>query len=255
MRSSGTARLTGAVAALAGTGLLAVCLGGSTSQQPAASSGLAALPASQILSRATAAATAAGSLHFHSTTRAGSSSIIFNEDSAVSGGRQRITISSGGTMTVLLIHGVGYVNGNAAGLSGFLGLPAETAVALAGHWISVARGNPTYPLVATGVTTRSVLSEISPVGPLTKTAPMTVDGQTAVGVSGPAPASAGMPKGSRTTVYVAASGKPLPISCRQGPGGSQTRIALTHWGEHVSLAPPHQAVPVPSPSPAQPIPD
>jgi hypothetical protein len=251
-----TAKRTGAVAALTSLGLLAGLLAGCTggsSPKPAASSGLAALPAKEILSRADAAATAAGSLHFYSTTKAGSSSIIFNDDSASSGGRQDITISGGGKMTVLVVHSVGYVNGNATALSGFLGIPNPPAVQLAGRWISFTSGDPSYKLVVTGVTTSSVLSEINPVGTLTKTGPMTLDGQSVVAVSGPAPASDGMPAGSKVTVYVAATGQPLPVTCLEGSGHNQTRITLSRWGEHVSLAAP-PAIPLPSRTPSRPVP-
>jgi hypothetical protein len=250
-----TARQTGAAAAFLSLGLMAGLLAGCTGagQKPGATSGLAALPARQILSRADAAATAAGTLHFSSTTKAGSSSIVFSDDSASAGGRQDITISGGGQMTVLVVHSVGYVNGNATALSGFLGIPAATAVQMAGRWISFTNGDPAYKLVVTGVTTSSVLSEINPVGTLTKTGPITVDGQSVIAVSGPAPASDDMPKGSKVTVYVAATGRPLPVSCLEGSGPNQTRITLSRWGEHVSLAAP-QAIPLPSRTPSLPNP-
>jgi hypothetical protein len=247
-----TARLTRALAVLSSlglaAGLAAGCTSGGTSQSPATSSGLAALSPRQILSRAEAAATAAGSLHFSSTTKDGSSSIVFSDDSASSDGRQDITISSGGQMTVLVLRGVGYVDGNATALSGFLGLPSPTALQLAGRWISFTSGDPGYQQVVSGVTTGAVLSEITPVGALTKTAPTTVDGQTVVGVRGPAPASDGMPAGSKVTVYVAATGRPLPVSCLEGSGSDQTDITLSRWGEPVSVAVPQQAIPLPAPS-------
>ncbi len=246
-----TARVTGALAVLSSLGLVAGLVAGCTSgssQQPAASSGLAALSPKQILSKADAAATAAGTLHFSSNTKDGSSSIVFSDDSASAGGRQDITISDGGQMTVLVMHGIGYVDGNATALSGFLGLPNATAVQLAGQWISFTSGDPGYQQVVGGVTTSSVLSEINPVGTLTKTAPITLDGQSVVGVRGPAPAGDGMPKGSDVTVYVAATGRPLPVSCLEGSGKDLTHITLSRWGEPVSVTAPQHAIPVPAAS-------
>jgi hypothetical protein len=242
-------RLTSAVAAVSGLGLAAGLAAGCTSgagQAPAAGSGLAALSPRQILSRADAAATAAGSLHFHSTTQDGQSSIVFNDDSASGSGRQDITISGGGQMTVLVVAGVGYVNGNADALQGFLGLPAATAAQLAGQWISFSSGDPGYQQVVAGVTTSSVLAEITPVGSLTKIGPTTVDGQSVVGVRGAASSSAGMPAGTKITLYVAADGRALPVSCLEGSGSGQTDITLSQWGEHVSVAAPAHAVPLPS---------
>lgn len=258
MRPARTATLTVALAALSciglTAGLITGCSGSATSQPPAASSGLAALPPRQILSKADAAATAAGSLHFASTSKDGSSSIVFNDDSASSSGRQDITISGGGQMTVLVIHGVGYVDGNAAGLTGFLGLPNATAVQLAGRWVSFTSGDPGYQQVVDGVTTSSVLSEIDPVGALTKTAQTTVDGQSVVGVRGPAPATDGMPAGSTVTLYVAVTGRPLPVSALEGSGKDQTDITLSRWGESVSVSPPQGVIPLPSSTPSGPIP-
>lgn len=228
-------------------GLAAGCSGGSGSQPPA-QSGLAALPPQQILSKADTAAKAAGSLHFSSTTKVGPASIAFNDDSEPGGGRQDVTMSDGGQMTVLLLSGIGYVNGNAAALSGFLGLTDAMSAQLAGHWISFSPGSPGYQQVVDGVTTSSVLREITPASPLTKTARKTVDGQAVVGVSGPAPASAQMPRGSKITLYVAASGRPLPVSCLEGTGSNLTTLNLSHWGEQVSVAPPASAIPV-SPAP------
>jgi hypothetical protein len=235
-------------AVLAALFLVAGCTSG-TSQPPASSAGLAGLSAEQILSRADTAARAAGSVHFSSTTRQGSSSIVFSDDSAAGGGRQDITISGGGQMTVLLVSGVGYVNGNVAALTGFLGLSAATAAQLAGQWISFSSSSPGYAQVADGVTTGSVLGEITPVGTLTKTASRTVDGQRLIGVRGPAPASAQMPKGSTITLYVAATGRPLPVTCLEGTGRNQTDITLSHWGEQVSVSAPQTSVPVPAPTP------
>ena len=243
-----------AVSGLAVTGVLVAACSGGSGPQPPGPSGLAGMSPQQILSRADAAAKAAGSLHFASTSKDGSTSIVFNDDSAAGGGRQDITMSDGGQMTVLLVSGIGYVDGNATALAQFLGLPAAASTQLAGQWISFTQGSPGYQQVVDGVTTGSVLSEINPVGTLTKTAQRTVDGQAVVGVTGPAPASAQMPKGSKITLYVAATGRPLPVSCLEGTGSDQTKITLTHWGESVSVAPPQHAIPVPaqSASPAPP---
>jgi hypothetical protein len=245
--------LASALAALSALGLAAGLVAGCTasaSHAPAARSGLAALSPKQILARADAAATAAGTLHFYSSTQDGRSFIVFNDESAPGGGSQDITISGGGQMTVLVVAGVGYVDGNAAALQGFLGLPAATAAQLAGQWISFTPGDPDYQQVVAGVTTSSVLGEVTPVGALTATGPATVDGQSVVGVRGAAPASANMPAGSKITLYVAASGRPLPVGVLEGSGSDQTDITLSRWGERVSVAAPSHAVPLPSaPSP------
>jgi hypothetical protein len=246
-------------------GLTAGCTsGGGTSSKPSAQpsgsvgapsgSGVAALPAKQILSDAEAAATAAGSLHFSSATKEGSTSIDFTDDSSASGGRQVITLSDGGQMTVLVVSGVGYVNGNAEGLAGFLGMSEATATELAGKWIAVNSASPYYQQVVTGVTISSVLGEFAPVGRLTSTARQTVDGQSVIGVRGTASSDSGLPADSTVTLYVAATGRPLPVSCIEGAGADKNDVTFGHWGEPVSVSPPSATVPAPAPAPSQPVP-
>lgn len=224
------------------------CTGG-TSPEPPGPSGLAGLSAKQILSEALAAARAAGSVHSETTIRQGSSSLIFSDDSSAGGGRQYITLSSGGHMTVLLVAGTGYVRGNVAALTGFLGLPAPTALRMAGRWISFSKGDAGYEQVVTGVTTQSMLDEITPVGALTKTGVRTVGGQPLVGVRGRVRAGAGAPGGT-VTLYVAATGRPLPVSAEGNQQGPLTEV-FSRWGESVQVAAPPGAVPLQS-APAPP---
>jgi hypothetical protein len=238
-----------ALAFAALTGLaLAGCSG--PGQKPSAHAGptgsprLADLPPKQILSEALAAARAAGSMHSESTSRVGSFSFIFSDDSSASGGRQVITISGGGHMTIVLVAGVGYVRGNAAALAGFLGLPAQTAIQVAGRWISFSKGDPGYQQVVTGVTTQSTLDEITPAGALTKTGVRTLDGQLVVGVRGTVPASAGGPA-TTLTLYVAATGRPLPVSAQGGQQRPLT-VVFSRWGEPVPVAAPRNAIKFPS---------
>jgi hypothetical protein len=225
------------------------CTGG-TSPKPPGPSGLAGLPPKQILSEALAAARAAGSVHSETTIRQGSSSLVFSDDSSPSSGRQDITLSSGGHMTVFLVAGTGYVRGNATALSGFLGLPAPTALRMAGRWISFSRGGAGYEQVVTGVTTQSTLDEITPVGALTKTGVRTVDGQPLVGVRGRVRSSAGAPGGT-VTLYVAATGRPLPVSAQGNLQGPLSEV-FSRWGEPVHVTAPPDAIPLPS-APAPPI--
>src|SRR5215472_2774366 len=237
--------LTAVFAGLAGLVLLAGC-GGSSSQKPSAPAGLAGQPAKQILAEAVAAARAAGTLHFDSTTRQGPVSAVYSDDSATSVGRQVITISGGGRATVLVVGRAAYIRGNAAALAGFFGLPDATAARLAGRWIVMRPGDPGYQQVSAGVTTGSVLVEAMPVGPLTKTGATTVDGQSVLGVRGRAAASVGLPAGATDTVYIAATGRPLLVSCQQGKGSTQVSVAFGGWGRAVHVAAPKHAVPFPA---------
>jgi len=234
---------------LSGLVLLAGCSGGtSTSQKQSAPAGLSSLPPGQILSWALAAARAAGSMHFGVTSTASGHTVVFDQDSSSSAGRQVITISGGGQETVLVLGRATYVRGNAVALAVTLGFPAAQALRLAGRWISLRPGDPGYQAVTEGVTLGSVLDEVVPLGPLTSTGRTTIDGQTVVGVRGTAAASTSVPRGTPVTLYVAATGRPLPVSCQQGPASNRTSIVFSRWGEPVHVAAPRNAIPLPSSS-------
>jgi hypothetical protein len=69
----------------------------------------------------------------------------------------------------------------------------------------------------------------------------------AVGVHGTVPASVGAPAGSEATLYVAASGRALPVSYRLDRTGSlQFAATFSRWGERLHLTAPSQAIPVTS---------
>src|SRR5215471_3528343 len=149
-RSRAAGGLAAFFASLAGLALLAGCGSGSSGPEPSATAGLAGLPAKQILAEAVAAARAAGTLHFDSTTRQGPVSAVYSDDSATSVGRQVITISGGGRATVLVVGRTAYIRGNAAALAGFFGLPGATAARLARRWIVMRPGDPGYQQVSAG---------------------------------------------------------------------------------------------------------
>jgi hypothetical protein len=237
--------LAAVLAALSGLAVLAGCSAGS-SQTSSVSAGLADLRPQQILSKARAAVEAAGSLHYASIARSGSASAEYSDDSFPNAGRQVIKISGGGRATVLLVAGVGYMRGNTAALTGFFGFPETTAARLAGRWISIRKGDLGYEQITAGLTTGSVLDEAIPVGRLTVTGPRTLDGRSVIGVRGKVPAIVGMPAGATDTLYIAATGRPLPVRCQEGLGSLRVSVVFSRWGETMHVAAPRHAIPFPS---------
>ena len=207
-----------------------------------------------MLAGALAALKSGHSVHVDITNEGPQGTTTFSDESTTNGGRQLITTSNGGHVTILYIAGTAYVTGNSAGLVGFMGLSAAEAARVADRWVSVrpgqSLGQNAFSDIADGITLSSVASEVQVDSPLTLTAPTVADGQRVVGVRGSAPAGQQTPGAARVTFDVTASGTPLPVLyTASAAGGYQTRIAFSHWGETVSLTAPPDALPATSTEP------
>jgi hypothetical protein len=236
-------RILGSVAAVGGLALLAGC--GSGSAKPPAPAGLAGLSAKKIVSEATAAATAASWVHASLTVKADSVSITSSGVAGTSAASETIQVAGAGHATELVIAGVGYVRGSSAAvLNGFLQLPAADS-RLTHKWIVFRPGDPGYQQVVSGMTLGSFMTEIMPTGSLTKTGRTTLDGQAVIGVRGKAPASDDMPAGATETIYIAATGKPLPVACVERVSTAQVSAVFSRWGQAVTLQKPRHTVPAP----------
>ncbi|HTU73976.1 MAG TPA: hypothetical protein VMG38_10705 [Trebonia sp.] len=264
-----------ALAALAGLGLVAGCTGGATattpvgrpasSTAPAGTAPASSTPAGQhsvapagtplsagqspsaVLAAALAALKAGPAVHVGISSTTSQGGITFSDDATASGGRQLISTSEGGDITILLVGGIGYVQSNVAGLVGFMQVPQSQAQSQAGRWISLRPGDElgqnTYDDVTDGITLSSVATELSLAGPLKLTGPTTVAGQQALGVQGRAPASMQLPSSARITLYVATSdARPLRYQV-SGVNGYQNQITFSDYGESVKLAAPSGAIP------------
>jgi hypothetical protein len=218
------------------------------SVQPApATSPLAGLPASGVLGTALSTMKAAVSVHVNMRQVQQSRTAVYSDDSADGAGRQEIMISGGEHAIVLVVGKVTYIQGNEAALTGYFGFPAAAATRLVNRWISFRPGDTGYRQVTSGVTLAGLASELELTGPLTIKAPGTVVGQSVVGVHGAVPASVGAPAGSKATLYVAASGRALPVSYQIDRADSlRLTVTFSRWGEPVHLTAPPRAIPVTS---------
>ena len=265
-----------ALATLAGLALLAGCSGTKTVPAPAApaspgaagsaSAGSnpaspAASPAATAPSPGSATAVVAASLaalkagravHITISTTLSNGSVTYSDDATADGGRQYITLSTGGHVTILYVGGVGYVQGDAQGLAGFMQVPLSQAQSLAGQWIAVHPGQElgasSYADIVAGITLSSVASEIALAAPLTLAAPATVAGQRTIVVQGRVPASQQPPASARVTLDVAAAGSRPLRETVVASGGYLSTTTFSDWGESLSLSPPpHPIAPAASP--------
>lgn len=234
--------LTAALAAVSGLAWLAGC----ASQTPQAPVGLAGDPPQFIQAEALAAAQVVGSVHIDMTSSSGSGSTMYRSDVSSSTGRQVITITGGGEATVLDVAGVGYVSGNPAALVGFFGFPAAVSARLTGRWVSFRSGQPYYQQVVDALTLGSAVGVVRLSGRLTSKGVHRVGGQPVVGVHGTAPSVPGVPAGTKATLFVATTGRMLPVSYQEASGGLRLSAVFSRWGEKVSVTAPRHAIPISS---------
>jgi hypothetical protein len=239
----------GLLAALLSVSAL-VLLAGCGGSSPKPAKPVADLPPRQILAKALASARAAGSVHFDVQATVSSASVDIVGDAMPTVGRQVATDSNGAEATELVLPGSTYVRGNAAGLTEFLGLRAKVASRLANRWVVLHASDPNYQQVTQGVTLDSVLSSVAPVGPLTKAKKVQkISGQSVIGVAGTAPDSSDLPAGADAELWVAATGKPLPVAAEEVSGSSKLEVYFTRssWAEKVTdVAAPAGATPYPA---------
>jgi len=196
------------------------------------------------MSSVLAAARAVGSVHIVAQAKAGPSTAVYAQDCAAHVGQQVITADRGGLATVLDINGVGYVQGNTAALTGFLGFPAALAGRAAGQWISLHTGDDGYQHVVSGVTLTEILAQITLIGVSRTGAVAAVAGHPVIGLRGEVPTGFGIPTGIQGTLYVSATGPPLPVSFQASAGGGAggENIDFSRWGEPVRVTAPAPSV-------------
>jgi hypothetical protein len=236
--------------------VLAGCTGSGASGRSASSGGTATPAsspaagrhsASQVLDAALAALRAQSSVHVSIVSHAGSMSSVYSDDSGTDSGSQQITVNGTERSTVLLVNGVGYIKGNDLALVNFFGFTQGLAGTLAGRWISFSPGDTaggtSYSEVTSGITLASLADEIGLTGTLTLTGPTQQAGRSVLAVHGtPAAAGEATPAGTTATLYVPASGTPLPVSFQVNGGAGRETAAFSGWGESLHLSAPSGAL-------------
>jgi hypothetical protein len=112
--------------------------------------------------------------------------------------------------------------------------------------VSFRSGQPYYQQVVDAVTLGSALGVVRLSGRLSSKGMESAGGQRAVGVRGIAPSVPGVPAGTKATLYVAITGRLLPVSYQEVSGSTRLSAVFSRWGEKVSVAVPRDAVPITS---------
>jgi hypothetical protein len=238
----------GILAAAVGLGVIAA------SGSPAST--LGGESANQVLAVALQAATEQGSVEVSQQVSAfGALKLSTTFDLNLTTGRQILSGGPIGTATLLQVPGVAYLKADAKFLTRSLDFSPRQADTLANRWIAFRPGDTGYQQITQDDTLASLLHDIAPTGRLTLGSPTTVNGMSAVGVSGGP--SADQVSGSHTTgrevLYVSTSSPNLPVEIsvhanEDGIIGASSTLHFAQWGEPVSVVAPTNAVPAGGPS-------
>ena len=158
----------------------------------------------------------------------------------------RVNTTGSVSTSNILVGGLDYFSTNTPGVLTISGISEAEAGKLAGEWISMPPGDSygsylSYAEGIHGMTLASQADALRLTGPLKRTGSMAVQGVAVYGVSGGATSYFSITKSSTETVYIAASGTPLPVSVSANSGnGIVTTCNFSNWGEPMDLtAPPH----------------
>lgn len=191
------------------------------------------------------AALAQKSLRWVEHDYAGHVVVTSSADVNANSGTQFLTVQNGkqsGTIHIVFVNGIAYVQGEAFGLAVNLGLTSAQATQYAGEWISVTKGDKAYAATADGLTLASIVHDITPHGSL-ELVKKSLHGKRVLaleGLSGPQQARV-------FHVLVAPPrGKQLPI---EASSIDPARALFTHtdfskWNESVNVQAPSGATPI-----------
>lgn len=224
-----------------GCGLLTICpsLGICAYASPSGAS--SPLPTtSTLFAEAIADAGNAGWVHEETVDAGNGHRVSMVDDIGTSSGRQVID-DNGGHMTVLVMDGATYVEGDTEALEHDLDAPPQDATELAGRWLSIPPGNPLFKPVSDAVTLESDFSQVRFNGPLKRGAEERIDGTATIPITG---TLAGTPHHERVaaTLYVSTGDRPLPIELRASGHGLSEETEWTHWGHAVVINAPSAVV-------------
>ena len=158
-----------------------------------------------VLATATADATHAGSVRVAVKFVSNGQSGDLVVDSAADSGQEILKFGKQ-VVGIVLVNGVVYITGNREGLISYFGLPASSAAALSGRWISFASTDQGYQTFLSEVALPAVLKSVTPTGTLVKEKSTKLSGEPVTAVAGKGPAGE-----TRGVLFLQAKGPGLPV--------------------------------------------
>jgi hypothetical protein len=182
------------------------------------------------------------SVHYVSKQRSGTTSVTIVCDAGRASGIQRLTYREGGQsgkLTVIVRHNTAFLRGDNFALRRFLRFRASDATQLADRWLVIPHSSHAYATVAEDVTFLSAMDDLRPAGDLANVRRTTVEGRAVVGVRG---TTRVLGKTSVTTLWIAATGKPLPLRAVTATKDGAVEVTYSRWNEPVRVRAPVDTV-------------
>ena len=162
----------------------------------------------------------------------------------------RIASNEGGfSITNMLVNGIAYISTDNAGVWESEGIPqAEAEKLAAGEWLSIGPGQSYgnkylyYAEASADLTIADQADLLRLSGPLERTGATTAQGVPVYGVSGHIPSFRG--QDGAQTVYIAATGAPLPVSETIHSSSGTETCDYSGWDEPLKLTAPANVLPV-----------
>lgn len=223
-----TKALAGAALALGGLLALTACADPAGTAGVAASSPsrLADQSAADILKATQAAALAQKSVHMVGTVTQGSDKLTMDLRLEKDGGATGTLDLAGATLQIVSTGTAVYIKGDKAYWTAEAG--AGAAELIGDSWVAATKSSDRAQFKDLIDYATALGGVLDPTGTVTKGSTSTVEGVDVVGIK----------DGKAGTLWVAASGEPLPVLI---DGGTQGRVTFTEWGEKVVVTAPDPA--------------
>jgi hypothetical protein len=185
-----------------------------------------------VLASAISAAAAQRAVDWTETVSEGLESYTQTTDAGRLDGTSSITVRVGTTTLKLnwaLVGKTVYFNGNSGALTEALGFTATAAKAEAGKWISAtASAGPVFRELSSYLTVSSAVAILDLVGEMTFLPATTLRGETVLGIQ-----SVRLSEEEKVTetVYLRATGTPLPVELSQTQQGATGYTYFGPWGQ------------------------
>ena len=190
-------------------------------------------PSAAALYKDAVATTRSWSVHYASNSTEAKQTLTESGDAGPASGSQTVRMGTG-TISIVVIGGITYLQGNPDGLESLAGLSSSQATEAAGQWIEFSTDNAAFTPVVAGVRSQDLAEELALKGPLSLGPRRNLDGYAVEAIDGTQRFGK---KSQHVVLYVRAQGSHVPVEedslNAKGEHTAAEHIVYSKWGEQV----------------------